>query len=307
MKSEAISQVTSSIRSVLGGMRKSLGDMTERKKKLIHEREKLVSERNAVLSEPLSKADAWNYIESLMDANASSYPALAGWDQMFHNLLHPMGPYHEPRKGDDGMPPMIRFGEARAVLEENWSALYNSDPMFFMDTKGVMRNGERGFLFFFGDIIKSKMKSHFDALYEGKEFSSRSNDERTRGLLPIDQRIAAIDAELSSIDMQVSEVRALASDAVSDTDSSMPIGGNHLLSGQLEDSRKRKPYSREEVAHMLDFTPCELGDFLDIPEIYSMVPVIAVREFQQQWPAKETDVFISAVKQSVFWAPAGSR
>lgn len=194
-----------------------------KRKDLLSERLELRAERDALLDAPLDRADAKQFIFDYIDARAAEYPARVGLLDVFESVAYPRRfPWPSPGSIRPGLgkaaPLRMRdIGPALTGSDSDQENIFAGGLRFFGAASTINKNTDFAAYFFFGDIIKAKIETHFDAMFPNyiladAELVGPPISERRVRIESLESKIEAIDAEIEEID---AEMRDLVPDAAS--------------------------------------------------------------------------------------------
>ncbi len=194
-------------------IREHVSELQNARAELADARDALAAEIEAIHSAPIGPADALQFCMDYIDSRAKAYVG------HFDHLAKALDELAWPRRRDvpagaagfaKGAPLCLR--DVDAGLSGDWQAItaHFADGLRFFGSGTPGHRFDEAAYFFFGDIIKSKLRENFDQLYSGApvpaeyaELSIAARRERIASLVAkrntLDADIAGIDAELATI------------------------------------------------------------------------------------------------------------
>lgn len=200
--------------------------LRSRRAELLEKKNALEESNQVVYRQPLRKSEILQLIVAQIDKHASEYTRAAKWDAMFNDFVFPKGA--RPRvEGPVDLNP-IYYAQTNAAIslqdldagrtaEGQYRVLLASENLlnFFGGADPSNKLEVSRACFFFGDIIKEKIKTHFEHFYKRVEekqslpFAAPSKDapatieEKRAAIEANDEKIALLDGELADVDTQL--------------------------------------------------------------------------------------------------------
>lgn len=183
---------------------------------LVVQRDEVAAEIEAIQTAPIARADALQFCLDYIDSRAAAY--LDNFDHMvtaFDAVAWPRR-YDVPIGGLSGVtkgePLCLR--DVDAGLSGDFARIsshFNGGLRFFGANSNGHHSDEAAY-FFFGDIIKAKVREHFDRLYpapkQANEQPYLSIVERRERIASLGKKLDALNADLAGIDTELWGIRA---------------------------------------------------------------------------------------------------
>lgn len=199
--------------------------LRSRRAELLEKKNALEESNQVVYRQPLRKSEILQLIVAQIDKHASEYTRAAKWDAMFNDFVFPKGA--RPRvEGPVDLNP-IYYAQTNAAIslqdldagrtaEGQYRVLLASENLlnFFGGADPSNKLEVSRACFFFGDIIKKKIETHFEHFYNAAEkkalpFAAPSKqepatvEEKRAAIEANDEKIALLDGELADVDTQL--------------------------------------------------------------------------------------------------------
>ena len=181
---------------------------------LVAERDAATKEVEDLYTAPVSRADALQFCLDYIDTRAAAYL------ESFGHLAEALDRVAWPRRNDvqgggavgyvKGAPLCLRDIEAGMSGDFAQVTATFRDGLRFFGANTEGHRADEAAYFFFGDIIKAKVREHFDRLYPGAETAHpiTTLKERRACIDELRTKVAALDADIASLDAELAAIRA---------------------------------------------------------------------------------------------------
>lgn len=200
-------------------IREHVGTLQSERAALVTERDATAHEIEALYTAPVSRADALQFCLDYIDARAAAYL------DTFGHLAEAFDRVAWPRRNDvqggavgyaKGAPLCLRDIDAGTSGDFAQVVATFRDGLRFFGAGSEGHRADEAAYFFFGDIIKAKVREHFDRLYPGSESAhpAATVAERRERIAALRAKIEELNADIAAIDAELTAIRQDTSAAV---------------------------------------------------------------------------------------------
>lgn len=223
-------------------------ELEKHREKLLLERQHLIHQRSELLTKPLSQEDIVNVALGLVDRRANSYKAFCEKEGMFDFLAY-------PKRVTESRQWAMNFSDAEMLLGNSLEGAEIEVPKILdCGLQIPLINQSNGWLyFFFGDLIKEKLKAQIEAT--GLPLTEQDRQAFGPSIAERRATIAACNKALDKLNAQIQQVDAAIAELSVNLDTpdvrKQDVAG---IQQRVKDSRKKL----EEIFSILsDMRSCE--------------------------------------------------
>ncbi|ODU46605.1 hypothetical protein [uncultured Aquimonas sp.] len=206
------------IRNIAGQVRAYVATLHARRGELRAERSQLEEERDALLNAPVNREDAIRFVFDYIDRRAARFTEICGWKVQLSRVLKPgnasgaVGQQYGP-----GVLTLAEINDSLSMDAVRNEHRFGEGGICFLsagrDTRSFVRTFDDMALYFFGDLIKEKLRPYVEAHMPELAGADAARvgppvEERRVRLTEISVRLEEIGTEDAALSKELQELSA---------------------------------------------------------------------------------------------------